>query len=166
MIKFRLYYDKDKEEKFLNSMSAKGYAMKSFFLGFFWFEKSKPNEYTYRIDLIQGKTKKEIKDYINIIEDSGAEFIQKWGMWIFFRKKGNFELYTDKESQIERYTRIRNVFGMLSLIELLVLYSQIKVLFTSNNKMVILTILIIFLIYITFFFQMFKCNSKINELKS
>jgi hypothetical protein len=33
MKKFKLYYDKDKEEAFLNDMSAKGYAMKRFFWG-------------------------------------------------------------------------------------------------------------------------------------
>ena len=38
MIKFRLYYDKDKEEEFLNNMVQKGYAMTHIFLGVYWFE--------------------------------------------------------------------------------------------------------------------------------
>lgn len=55
MIKFKLYYDKDQEEKFLNEMSDQGYAMKKFFLGFYTFEPCNPGEYTYRVDLIAGK---------------------------------------------------------------------------------------------------------------
>ena len=36
MIKFRLYYDKDKEEEFLNNMSQKGYDLIDFFLRFLY----------------------------------------------------------------------------------------------------------------------------------
>ena len=38
MVKFRLYYDKDKETEWLNQLSDGGYAMKSFFAGFYEFE--------------------------------------------------------------------------------------------------------------------------------
>ena len=33
MIRFRLYYDKDKETEWLNEMAADGWALKSFFAG-------------------------------------------------------------------------------------------------------------------------------------
>lgn len=46
MKKFKLYYDKDKEEAFLNDMSAKGHAMKRFFLGDVYFRKM-PTERIY-----------------------------------------------------------------------------------------------------------------------
>ena len=107
MKKFRLYYDKDKEEAFLNEMSAKGYAMKRFFLGFYTFEKSQPGEYTYRVDLISDKTTEQRNELYDLVQDSGGELVQTWGIWAFFRKKGNFELYTDPESQIKQFKRIR-----------------------------------------------------------
>ena len=34
MIKFKLYFDKDKETQWLNEMSQKGWAMTGFFAGF------------------------------------------------------------------------------------------------------------------------------------
>ena len=34
MIRFRLYFDKDAETKWLNEMAEQGWAMKSFFAGF------------------------------------------------------------------------------------------------------------------------------------
>ena len=37
MIKFRWYVDSQKEQDWLNEMSKKGWALKSFFLGFYKF---------------------------------------------------------------------------------------------------------------------------------
>ena len=51
MTKFRLYFDKDKETVWLNELAAKGYALISFFAGFYTFEKTEPGEYIYQIDL-------------------------------------------------------------------------------------------------------------------
>ena len=72
MKKFKLYYDKDKEEAFLNEMSAKGYAMKRFFLGLYTFEKCRPGEYTYRVDLISDKTVEQRNELYDLVQDSGG----------------------------------------------------------------------------------------------
>ena len=45
MIRFRLYYDKDKETEWLNEMAADGWALKSFFAGFYKFEPCEKGEY-------------------------------------------------------------------------------------------------------------------------
>ena len=50
MIRFRLYFDKDKETAWLNEMSRRGWAMNGFFAGFYRFEKCDPGEYIYQID--------------------------------------------------------------------------------------------------------------------
>ena len=50
MIKFKLYFDKDAETAWLNEMCAQGWAMQSFFAGFYTFEKCEPGEYIYQID--------------------------------------------------------------------------------------------------------------------
>lgn len=50
MIRFRLYFDKDKETAWLNEMAAQGWAVKSFFAGFFQFETCEKGEYVYQID--------------------------------------------------------------------------------------------------------------------
>lgn len=50
MIKFRLYYDKDKETEWLNGLANEGWAMKGFFAGFYSFEPCEKGEYTYQID--------------------------------------------------------------------------------------------------------------------
>lgn len=165
MIKFRWFYDSDENERFLNRMSKKGYAMTGFFLGFYKFEKCEPNEYTYKIDLINDKRGTELDEYIDLIEETGGEFIQRWGVWGFFRKKGKFELYTDVSSKIEYYTRIRRMFGLLAFAECCFLPNQIMCYNRTDNILFLVFIFLIVIIEIVFIVQVYKCSSKIRSLK-
>ncbi len=118
MIKFRLYYDKDKEENWLNEMAARGYVMENFFLGFYRFRPCKKGEYIYQIELF---TEDMIQaDYVNLIEETGAEYITQWFWWRYFRRKaelGEFKLYTDASSQVEQYQRIFRFFRWGAILE-------------------------------------------------
>ena len=51
MKKFRLHFDKDKEERWLDEMSQKGWAMVEYFAGIYVFVPCKPGAYTYRVDI-------------------------------------------------------------------------------------------------------------------
>lgn len=166
IIKFRWYYDKDKEEKFLNDMVSKGYAMKSFFLGVYCFEKCEIGEYTYRIDLIKDKNINEINQFYDLIREVNAEIVQTWGMWAFFRKKGSFELYTDNESKIEQYSKIQKTFLMLALVEALVIPSQLHNYLKFNTIFYLSTTILLSLVCIIFFYQVYKCKVKIISLKN
>lgn len=167
MIKFRWYYDKDDEEIFLNNMSAKGYAMKRFFLGIYWFDRCSPNEYTYRVDIINDKNIPERKEFYDFVSDTGAELVQTWGVWAFFRKKGsNFELYTDKESRINQYKRIRKTFISLGICEALVIPNILYSYFLFDIKLYIYIVFLLVIIDFIFFYQVYKCNKKILKLKN
>ncbi|MCF0148258.1 MAG: DUF2812 domain-containing protein [Clostridium sp.] len=165
MIKFRWYYDKDREEEFLNSMVAKGYAMTRFFLGVYHFEKCEPGEYTYRVDIIEDKNTKEKNEFYDLIRETGGELIQTWGVWAFFRKRGDFELYSDNESKIEQYRRIKNVFLTLSIIEGLILAYELYLYNISkyNGRNYLIPLFII--LTITFGYQVYKCKEKIKSLR-
>lgn len=102
MTKFRLYYDKDAEESWLNTMSRKGWAFKKFFLGFYSFEECEPGEYNYQIDILNSWNGDKT-DFASFMEESGVEVISQWYRWVYIRKKasdGPFEMYTDIESKI------------------------------------------------------------------
>ena len=61
------------------------------------------------------------KEYIDFVEATGAEYVCSWGFWLIFRKEteqGDFKLYTDKESRIKLYQRIRFLFLAFALLEL------------------------------------------------
>lgn len=165
MIKFRWYYDKDREEEFLNSMVTKGYAMTRFFLGVYWFEECKPGEYTYRVDIIRDKSTKQKNEFYDLIRESGGELVETWEYGLFFGKKGDFEIYSDNESKMEQYSRIQKMFLICTAIEMLLLISQ-SILYFSNkiyNNSFLIVLLVI--IIITFMIQIYKCNKKIKSLK-
>lgn len=121
MVKFRWYYDKDKEEIWLNEMAQEGYAMTHFFLGFYWFEECEKGEYIYQIDLFtENKRNMTHREYVNLIEETGAEYVGRWFWWRFFRRKaelGEFELYTDASSKIEQFQRIFRFFRAVAILE-------------------------------------------------
>ena len=127
MIRFRLYFDKDKETIWLNEMSGRGWAMKGFFAGFYNFEKCEPGEFIYQIDF--GDTLYSVSDeYRELMSDLGVEIVALWGYWIILRKpaaEGPFELYTDVESEIEHYKKIRRLFKVVTIMELCALFIEV-----------------------------------------
>jgi hypothetical protein len=121
MVKFRLYYDKDKETEWLNQMSDEGYAMKAFFAGFYKFESCEKGEWRYQIDIGQGfgRVNSSYREFMN---EMGVEIVQCWGPWVTLRKKaadGEFELYTDVDSQIGQYKKIALMFKIVMIVELI-----------------------------------------------
>ena len=121
MVKFRLYYDKDKETEWLNQLSDEGYAMKNFFAGFYEFEPCEKGEWRYQIDIGQGfgRVNSSYKEFMN---EMGVEIVACWGPWVTMRKKtadGEFELYTDVDSQIGQYKKISLLFKIALIVELL-----------------------------------------------
>ena len=121
MTKFRWYYDTDKETKWLNEMAEKGYAMEGFFLGFYFFEECMPGKYLYQIDFSEefGRVHSAYREFL---AETGVEIIKIYGFWVYLRKKaeeGPFELYSDVESRVEHYGKIRKMFRIAVCIELI-----------------------------------------------
>ena len=113
--KFKILFDKDYEQDWLNEMCTKGWAMESFFAGLYTFSPCEPGEYIYQIDLLPGTGLKPEapEEYVTFMEETGAEVVQLWGRWAILRKRaaeGPFEIYTDAFSQIQLYQRIRKMF--------------------------------------------------------
>lgn len=164
MMKFRWYYDKDNEETFLNEMSEKGYAMEKFFLGFYTFKPSQPDEYTYRVDLIEGKDKEENNAFYELVRDAGGELVQTWGFWAYFRKKGKFELYTDKESQIQQHKKIRNMYFGLGMLELFAAMIQMSAYLRDRGLFFLVLSMLFLLIFVTLMTQVWASTKRITEL--
>ena len=121
MKKFKLYLNKDKETKWLNEMSADGYALTKFFAGVYTFEKCTPGQYIYQVDFTSGFYKVS-DDYREFMEEMDAEIITLWEFWVILRKKaadGPFELYTDTDSQIEHYKKILIMLKIVTIFEIL-----------------------------------------------
>ena len=127
MTKFRLYWDKDAETKWLNEMADEGFAMTGFFAGFYKFEKTEKGKWRYQVDFGE-KFGTVTEDYREFMNDAGIEIVQNWGYWVILRKlasEGEFELYTDVESSIEHYSKILTMFKVVFVIELICLLMEI-----------------------------------------
>lgn len=166
MIKFRLYYDKDKETVWLNEMAEKGYAMTGFFAGFYRFEECEPGQYVYQIDF-GDKFFSLSNDYREFMEEAGVEIVQTWGYWIILRKlasEGEFQLYTDVDSNIEHYTKIRTMFKVVTVIELICFFIETWCAMIGV-KWAILCMFLIGAIIVAMMDATFKANRIIAELR-
>lgn len=167
---FKLYWDKDKEEIWLNEMCNEGWALSDFFLGLYTFKKCEKGEYTYRIDLMDDvESTQKSRDYIKFVEDTGAEYVTSWFRWVFFRKKasdGEFILYTDIDSKITNYKSIRNMFTAATIIELLAFISLASNLFEHGEIYIPGTFFVslILVLVIVLSSVAIKTNDKINNL--
>lgn len=126
MIKFRLYFDKDKESAWLNDMAQQGYELEKFFMGVYRFKKGEPGRYHYQIDFARGFCSVS-KDYREFMEEQGVEIMGCWGPWVFLRKKsvkGDFQLYSDYESKIAHYSKICTMFKTVAILEILILIME------------------------------------------
>ena len=115
MIRFKFTFDKDDEQDWLNEYCRQGWAMVSFFAGVVTFVPCQPGEFIYQLDLLPGKGlfADNYEDYVIFMNEMGVEVLQRWGRWVYLRRRaaeGPFEVYTDPESQIELYRRIRKMF--------------------------------------------------------
>jgi Na+/H+ antiporter NhaD/arsenite permease-like protein len=54
--------------------------------------------------------------YVNFMEDTGAEYVGRMMMWIYFRKKaadGAFDLFSDIDSKIAHLDRIGKMLAVI-----------------------------------------------------
>lgn len=123
MLKFRILFDKDTETEWLNSMAQDGWAMTGFFGGFYIFDPCEKGAYQYQIDFTD-RLFSVSNEYREFMQEMGAEIVTNWGFWTVLRKpadEGTFELYSDVDSQIEHYTKIRKMFKIVTIIDILCL---------------------------------------------
>jgi len=105
-----LVWEFEKEEKWLNEMSAKGLQLHSVGYCRYDFEVGTPGEYVYRLEMLEYTPgHAESVQYIKFLEETGVEYIGSMLRWVYFRKKaetGGFDLYSDIASRIRHVERI------------------------------------------------------------
>jgi hypothetical protein len=117
----KAYWNYEKEEKWLNEMSAKGMALIDCSWCRYVFTDSEKGEYIYRIELLENLPSHiESVAYIRFLEETGVEFIASHMRWVYFRKKavdGEFDLYSDSESKIRHFKRISMFWCIVAVVE-------------------------------------------------
>ncbi|MED3622951.1 DUF2812 domain-containing protein [Neobacillus thermocopriae] len=115
---FRIFWawQDHKEEKWLNEMARKGWALISYKY-LYTFKKIEPTRYIYKLDY-KATSDEDVKEYKMIFEETGWEYVTQYGKWHYFRtlENGNqlTEIYTENEFQIEAYKNLlRNLTILL-----------------------------------------------------
>lgn len=101
--------DFEKEEKWINEMSSKGFQLRKSNGIKYSFDKGPVNEYIYRIEYIQNP--KEKVDYLAFLKEMDIEYISFVNGYAYFRKKsteGPFEIFTDNSSKYAHINKIRS----------------------------------------------------------
>lgn len=118
----RLFWNFEKEEKWLNQMASKGMNFIDYAFARYLFEQGTPGEFIYRIELLENlPDHPESLKYIEFMESVGVEHVGKWMRWIYFRKKasgGPFEIFSDYNSRIIHYKRISSLFCVAGVLNL------------------------------------------------
>lgn len=167
MIKFRLYYDKDKETKWLNEMAAEGWGLIGFFMGFYRFSPCEPGKYLYQIDYTSGMFSVS-DDYREFMKEADVDIVCLWGPWVVLRREaveGPFELYTDVESTIEHYTKIQNMFKVVVVIELPCLFIELIGAFRGSTT-ALGGLFLVMAIILALLREILRINQMLTELKS
>ncbi len=116
---FKAYaeWNYEKEEKWLNEMADKGWKLVKVGFCKYVFEPCEPGEYTIRLQALEDSYKsKKGRNYIEFVEETGAEFIDGLSIAAYFCKKrseGEFELFSDNASRIKH---INNILSTLSVV--------------------------------------------------
>jgi len=88
-------WEYEKEEQWLNSKSKEGWQLVKASVGKFQFESGLPDEYTYRLELLdKSLNSKESTSYLNFLQETGIEMVGECKQWIYLRCKtaeGGFE---------------------------------------------------------------------------
>lgn len=112
----------EKEEQWLQQMSAQGKALVQAGACRYVFEDCLPNEYEYKIlfmDTLPGT--QENQDYLAFLAEGGIVKVGQFHRWAYFRKKAEgapFQLFSDLESEFAHIAKIKKFAGILFLIEL------------------------------------------------
>jgi len=117
VLKFFWVWQYEKEEAWLNQMSAQGWQLISVGFCLYTFKEGVPGEYLYKLEFMDTWfSRVNNTAYIRFLEETGIEHVDSLFRWAYFRKKANegtFELYSDNTSKIKHYWRIISMIGLL-----------------------------------------------------
>ena len=108
----------EEEEDWLNEMAMNGWVLESVSLLTYHFARCEPGEYSVRLEMHSYD-----ETYLSFMKETGAEYIGRMAMWIYFRKKtadGPFDLFSDIDSRIRHLDKISKMLSAVGAANLLI----------------------------------------------
>ena len=106
----------EKEEAWLNEMAMNGWLLSGVGFCTYHFIRCQPGEYAVRLEM-----RAFDEAYVDFMEETGAEFVGRMALWIYFRKKtadGPFDLFSDIDSRINHLDKIGKVLTAVGVANL------------------------------------------------
>jgi hypothetical protein len=169
MHKLFFAWDFEKEEAWLNEMSAKGLQLVSVGFCKYQFEEGERGEYTYRLELLENlPSNPESVSYIRFLEETGVEHIGSVLRWVYFRKKaadGKFEIYSDIDSRIRHYRRILLIFFAVTPINIMNIFNTLNSYLVRDLPVYLVYFVLSSVIVLLLSYGILKMIWKIHRLK-
>ena len=109
-------WDFEKEEDWLNEMAMNGWVLDGVGWCTYHFVRCEPGEYSVRLEMHPYD-----ESYLAFMKETGAEYVGRMMMWIYFRKKtaeGPFDLFSDIDSRIGHLNKIGRMLAIIGLANL------------------------------------------------
>lgn len=119
VIKYKIFFDYEKEENWINEMAQKGFDLVAYSVGKYTFEEGEPGRYLYRYEYLPEENRKNPEEYGAVLQKNGIEIIQSDSGWLVLRKKtsqGPFAALSDQKRQIRRYQTWMRTLNTCALI--------------------------------------------------
>jgi len=114
----KLYWDFEKEERWLNDMSAQGLNLVHYSWGTYTFETGPAGEWIYRLELLPGDVRDpKSQKYLEFMSEVGVQAVATYMRWVYFRRPavdGPFEVFSDLDSRVAHYQRILTMFASIT----------------------------------------------------
>ncbi|EEM10733.1 DUF2812 domain-containing protein [Bacillus pseudomycoides] len=127
-LKFFAAWNLEKEEAYLRKMHQKGWAFQNYNF-MYTFKKTEPKDVVYKADfkLDNRNSQMNQKEYIEIYEMSGWKHVTSFTKWHYFCKEVDDDndlpdIYSEKETKIEKLMDLMRFFGIIFVIEMLGMY--------------------------------------------
>ncbi len=122
----KFFFRFEKEEAWLEAMSASGWHLISASYGLYKFQDGKPEKRVYKIDCRNISKQADLVDYVSLFTDSGWTSIsakKNMGNYYFYSMadQPGKDIFSDKVSRAGRYLRYAQLTGM-SLIPMIPIY--------------------------------------------
>mgnify|MGYP002710534875 CR=1 FL=1 len=116
MKKFNYTMNHKADEDYMAKMCHEGWAATSLVEGVWTFEPCKPDQYTFRVCDLRGKSNAEVEELKRSLAAKGIEFVSRYSFWAIFRSTHDFALYTPQEERaiIEKIRRPMLAGSLLS----------------------------------------------------
>lgn len=159
----------DREEKWLNEMSAKGYELVDVGFATFYFERCTPGQYTVRLEMLDRfPGSYESGNYIHFVEETGAKYVGSVLGWVYFKREssmGEFQLYSDHKGKLAHLNRIRLLLTCVLFSQFCYIISNLSSYISHRNRFAFALIMFCTVFDCLIAFGMIKISRMISRLK-